>query len=130
MKPPCSDTYCNQRSDPQTLNYLPFFQVLKNDLIQIRLILIGIPDTIGIDHRNRPLITTVEATGPVHAHPALPGNPQFFGLFLGIRAQLISTVLLTAIPVLTLIHAHKKMTLVIRHIVRYFGSIFRSTFPV
>src|SRR5210317_427126 len=72
------------RSDFQAVDRFAMQHMGFYDLVNVRLVDVGIPGALGINHADRAFFATVKAASLVHTHPACPGNPQFPGLFLGV----------------------------------------------
>ncbi len=60
----------------QALHHLATQQMALHDVIDVALIDIGVPDALGIDHADRPLLAAIEAPRPVDAHLARTRQPQ------------------------------------------------------
>ena len=56
-------------SDTQTLYDPAVFQVLLDDLVDILLVNVGVPDIFGVDHNHRPLVASVEAARIIDSYP-------------------------------------------------------------
>ena len=62
----------------QALDDLAALQVRVDDLVDVALVDVGVPDALGIDDRDRAAGAAVEAAGLVDAHLAGPGSSSFF----------------------------------------------------
>jgi len=61
--------------------------VLIDDLVQILLIKVGIPDGLRVHDQHRTFFTTVQATGRIDADTARTGNTEFLAALLDIIAH-------------------------------------------
>src|SRR3954471_2597835 len=74
-------------SDPQPLDDAPVLHVLLDDLVDVGLVHVGVPDRVGIDHDAGAFLAAVEAAGLVDAHLALARKPELLHALLGIVAH-------------------------------------------
>src|SRR5262249_27528322 len=75
-------------SHPQPLDHAPVAQVLVDDLVDVALVDIGVPDRVGVDDHAGALLAAVEAAGLVDSYLALAGEPELFHALLGVVAHL------------------------------------------
>ena len=71
-------------------------EMLLNNGINIFLAGVAVPGAFRIDHHRWPLGAAIEATGLVHAHLALTGQPERFHPILGVVAHGHSALVGTA----------------------------------
>ena len=102
--------------DKQSLNDTPVLQVFRENLINIRLVQVGVPDCFRIDHDHGPLCTPIQAAGCIDAHTALTCQAQLLAALLSIIAQCSGTkALATITAIIALVDAEKNMVSVVRH---------------
>lgn len=101
----------------QPLNRFSFEQMLVNNLINILLIHVGVPDIVRIDNDHRPLFTAVETSCRINSNRAFFSSyPQFFTTFFSVVTHFLRIkILATLTAVLPLISAEKHMMAIIRH---------------
>jgi hypothetical protein len=113
------DGSATMRSNLQAIYDAPLLQMFRNDLIEVLLVQVGVPNTFRIDHDHRSLATPVQATGAIDTHPALARQAQGLDPIFDIGAQLRGAALLTALAaIVPFIGAEKYMVAVI-HIFSY-----------
>ena len=71
-------------------------QMLVDDLVDVGLVDVRVPDLLRVDDDHRTLVTAVEAPCLVHAHLALAGEAQRLDAVLGVVAHLVGLVVLAA----------------------------------
>lgn len=89
-----------------------------DDLVDVFLVNIGIPDCIGIDHCHRAKLAAIQATGGIDPHPARTIQAQRLDPLLGVGTQGRCGALLTALAVflrVPQIGAEKDVALVEAH---------------
>ena len=90
--------------------------MLADDFIDIGLSLIVIPNLFGIDHHHWAFLTTVEATGVIDTHFALPGQAKRLAFFLGVIAQVARASLAAGrATVVSLVGAKENVVFVVTH---------------
>src|SRR4029078_5749733 len=90
--------------------------MLLDDLVDIVLVHVGVPDLLGIDHDHRSLLATIQATRLIDAHLALAGELEGLDLrFCIVEHRLCIVVPTTGVAVFALIEAEKYMMLVKSH---------------
>src|SRR5687768_10098201 len=101
----------------QALDHAPLLQVRVDDLVDIVLVDIGVPDGLGVHHGDRAAGATVEAAGLVDAHAARPGQPQRLDARLAMIERLLRLVLRAAgFAVAALVEAEEDVVLVVAHV--------------
>src|SRR5512142_20637 len=93
-------------------------EVLLDDLVEISLVDVGVPDRLRIDHHYRPLVAAAEATGRVDADEILVGrDAQHLDLVLDVIARLFGMMVGLAILAFpTLVDAEEHMLMVMTHL--------------
>ena len=100
----------------QALHNPPVLQMLFNNLIDIFLIYIGIPDRFRVNSDHRAIRTAVQTASSINPYPALAGETQLPATLLGIIAQPLRTKALTTFTAISpQICTKKDMVLVIGH---------------
>lgn len=91
-------------------------QVLVDNLVDIHLVHVGVPNALGVNHHDRPFLATVHAACLVDADTALAIHAQRLDAFLGMVAHLLCGMVgATGAAILALVHAEKNMITVIGH---------------
>src|SRR6188508_527533 len=99
----------------QALHDLAVLQVRIDDLVDVVLVDVGVPDGLGIDHRHRPAGAAVEAPGLVHPDAARPGKLLLLDPRLAVVECLLGIVILAAcLAVVALVEAEEDVALVVR----------------
>ena len=92
--------------------------MLLNDLIDVLTVDIAVPNALGIDHADRPLVAAIQAAGLVDAHPAGSGQPQFLDPGLGMVAHVRGAATVAGRPLRVrpaIVDAEEQVALVIAH---------------
>jgi hypothetical protein len=103
--------------NPQPLYDASVFQVFLNDLVDIFLVDIRVPDVFRINYYHGTLIATVEAAGIINPHSFIFAVEfERFNAFLRVIAQgLGSEIIATQCSRFALIYTKKYMPLVVAH---------------
>src|SRR5262245_52210422 len=102
--------------DAQTLDDASVLQMLGDDLVNVLLVDVGVPDGVGIDDHHRPLLAAVETSRLVDAHLARAGKLEALHAVLGVVAHLLRAAVGAALlAVGALVAAEEDMTLVVAH---------------
>lgn len=113
----------NYKSNLQTLDDSPVFQMLLDDFTDIGLIGIAVPDRIGIDDQHGTFLAAVETAGVVDTAFSRAGHFELFQAIFRIIAKLPGIVILaTSRAVLALIGAKKYMVFKVTHLSQYSSS--------
>jgi hypothetical protein len=88
-------------------------QMFLDDLVDIFLINIAIPNTFRIHDDDGSFCAPVKAAGLIHTHPARAVEPLFLDTVLGIPTQPFRVVMSTTVLVFALIHAKEQMVAII-----------------
>src|SRR5688500_2571715 len=100
---------------PQALDHPSIQHVLIDDLVDVRLVDVRVPDRVGIDHHARPLLAAVEATGLVHAHLAGTRKAERLDAALGVVAHARGALVVAAgAAAVALVAAEEDVSLVVR----------------
>jgi hypothetical protein len=113
------DGSATMRSNLQAIYDAPLLQMFRNDLIEVLLVQVGVPNTFRIDHDHRPLATPVQATGAIDTHPALARQAQGLDPIFDIGAQLRGAALLTALAAIVPFIGTEKYMVAVIHIFSY-----------
>jgi hypothetical protein len=71
--------------DLKTFHDSAMHEMLLDNLIDIFLVYIGVPDGVWVNYRYRAFLATIHATGGINPNTAfLAGNTQILGTLLGI----------------------------------------------
>src|SRR5688572_15618639 len=102
------------RGCQQAFDHLPILEVRFDDLVDVVLVDIGVPDRFGVDHDHGPRGAAVEAAGLVDADLARTGQALRLHLCLAPVKRLLGMVLgTTGLTVLALVQAKEDVALVI-----------------
>src|SRR5688572_25488609 len=102
---------------PQSFYDAPVLQVLLDDLVDIGLIHVCVPDAIGINHDARPVFTAVEATGLVDADLPFAREAERLDARLRVIARLRGALRVArgTIAAVALVAAEEHVLCVVRH---------------
>lgn len=101
--------------DAQPLDRPAVPEMLLDDLVDIALTGVAVPDPFGIDDNRRPLAAAIEATGLVYPHLAAPVEPERLDPRLGVVAHCHSPLVGAArLAVVALVDAEEYVIAVIR----------------
>src|ERR1035437_9528500 len=90
--------------------------VFLDDLVDVMLVDIGVPDFFRVHHDAGAFLAAVEATRLVDARVAFPGEPEFLHALLGVVAQRTRALVVAADPAaLALVAAEENVVGVITH---------------
>src|SRR5688572_1683285 len=104
-------------SDAQALHDAAVLEMLADDLVDVVLIDVGVPDSVGVDHGNRPLLAAIEAARLVDANLAGAGKLEALDAVLGVVAHLLRAAVVAALlAVGALVAAEEDVALVIAHV--------------
>ena len=94
----------------------PLLQVRVDDLVDVVLVDVGVPDRFGVDHGHRAAGAAVQAAGLVDAHAARPGQALALDARLAVvEARLRSMLRAGVLAVVALVQAEEDVPLVITH---------------
>jgi len=98
--------------------------MLMDNLIDVFLINIGVPDVVGVNHGHGPLFTTVQTTCRIHSDTTLfSSNIEFLGALLGVISHGLSIMLLTTLAaIFSLVSTEKQVVLVIGHKIEFYRN--------
>ena len=100
----------------QALNHAAILNVFENDLVNVALIYVGVPNIIWIDDQHGALGTAVQTAGEVDAHLALAIQIQLLDAILGVAANALRVVLIaTRAAVVALVDTEKNVMPVVTH---------------
>ena len=100
----------------QALNDAAILNVLENNLVNVALIYVGVPNIIWVDDQHRALGTTIQTAGEVDAHLALAIQIQLLDAILGVTANALRVVLIaTRAAVVALVDTEKNVMPVVTH---------------
>src|SRR2546423_3974056 len=103
-------------SHPQPLDDAAVLQVLLDDLVDVGVVEVRVPDAFRIDHDARPLLAAIEAAGLVDADLAFAGETELLDAALGVIADLARPLVVAAdAAVVALVAAEEDMLCVIGH---------------
>lgn len=102
-------------SQQQALDNLALHQVGGDDLINIRVVEIGVPDSFWVNHHNRPTRATIQASSSINPDTPWPSQPGGLDLALAMVKRSHGIVLRTTrLAVAAFIHTKKDVSLVVR----------------
>src|SRR5687767_8411728 len=111
---------------PQALDHPSVHYVLFDDLVDVRLVDVGVPDRVGIDDHAGAFLAAVEAARLVHAHLARARQAERLDAALGILAHARRALVVAAgAAAVALVAAEENVSLVVRHE----GRILRAQRP-
>lgn len=100
---------------PQPLYYTAMLKMLDDDLVDVFLATVAVPNLFRIHHHHRAFATTIKASRIVDPHPTLAMQAQLLDPLFGIFAYLAGIVILATIFIVTVMSTEKSMVLVKRH---------------
>jgi hypothetical protein len=102
-------------------------EVLLDDLVDVRLVDVRVPDLLGVHDDDRPFVAAVEAAGLVDPHLPFAGEAERLHAVLRVAAQRVGLVVLAAVLArLALVAAEEDVVLVIAHWMRGLGETCRT----
>src|SRR3990170_5000308 len=102
---------------PQAFDDAPVLQVLLDDLVDVGLVDVGVPDRVRVHHDARSFLAAVEAAGLVDPHLAFAGEAELLDAAFRVGAQLRGALGVTGRPIaaVALVAAEKHVLGVKRH---------------
>src|SRR5690349_18408782 len=102
--------------DPQALDDAPVHEVLVDDLVDVVLVHVGVPDLLGIDDDDRPFLAAVEAARLVDADHALAVELELLDALLGVFLHRLGAMAGAAVlGRIALVEAKEDVVLVVAH---------------
>jgi hypothetical protein len=103
-------------SDPETLDNPAVYQVLIDNLIEVRAIDIGIPDSVRIDDDDRTFLTPVQASRHVDTHAPTSRDSELLAALLRVITHAPGIKPLAAVTaVVALVGTKKHVIAIIGH---------------
>src|SRR4051812_24653057 len=104
------------RSYPQALHDPAVLEMLLDDLVDVGLVHVGVPDLLRIHHDAGAFLAAVEAAGLVDAHGARARKAELLDALLGVVAQRARALVVAAgLAVLALVAAEEYVLVVVAH---------------
>jgi hypothetical protein len=104
-------------SNLESLNRTVMDQMLIDDFVNVGLVNIAIPSSLGIDHHDWTIITTIEAACAVNPNLSWPAFFQGFYFFLRVGLHLVGAASCAAGgAIFSLVYAEKDMFFKVAHV--------------